>query len=403
MQEIQKICVITNGCPENRNDGAGIEMFFKENNYQLTDNFKNADLILFNACALTNVSERLSIRVIKRIQKKKKNNAQLIVFGCLPKINKGVLDGVYQGVTFGSDETKYLEKVYKKPGHPANFQSSYLIPFLGISFIDKLRVHYESLFSLFTLKEFLLKYPDTFNPNTFCIKIASGCMYNCAYCAAKLSRGKIRSRSLKQIIKEFKKGLAEGCRDFALIGTEIGFYGWELNLNLIILLNKLIEFNGNYQIKLRNFHPGFLIDMLPKLKSILKTGKISFISSSFQSGSNKILKSMGRGYNIEDFKYAINDINSQFPKIEVCTQVMAGFPGETEEDFKASLKVLDELNFDYVEPFLFQCRPGTPAEKMKGHISKKNAKRRFRQLIFKSITVEKRSKKNRKFTADLLW
>ena len=69
----------------------------------------------------------------------------------------------------------------------------------------------------------------------------------------------------------------------------------------------------------------------------------------------------------------------------------------------ASLKVLDELNFDYVEHFLFQCRPGTPAEKMKGHISKKNAKRRFRQLIFKSITVEKRSKKNRKFTADLLW
>ena len=115
------------------------------------------------------------------------------------------------------------------------------------------------------------------------------------------------------MVRVFEQGLKKGYKDFALIGTEVGAYGKDLGTDLVALLKELINKKGEYKVKLRNVQPRYLIEMLPELRKIFQTGKISFLSCALESGNNRILRLMNRGYKIEDFKAAIRTLNKEFP------------------------------------------------------------------------------------------
>ena len=171
-----------------------------------------------------------------------------------------------------------------------------------------------------------------------------------------------------------------------LEGNKVAESGWNLK--------ELIKKEGEYNIKLRNINPKFLIEMMPELQEIFKSGKVSYILTGVQSGNNRILKLMNRDYKIEDFKDTIITINRDFPEIKLRTQVIVGFPSETEEEYQDTVQLLEQLNFDVVEVFMFNPRSKTKAAKMKNQVPQKVIRRRYVKLYIKTMFDRLDRKKN---------
>jgi len=389
----KRVCVITNGCPENRIDCARIQTFLSDNSHIPTDNYRDADVIVFNACGLTEISQEDSIKIIRFIQANKQPSAELVVCGCLPKINMPRLRQVHQGLTFEHNLERLTEIVETKTS-PKDTYANYLAPRTDITSIQRRRIpNLRKVASLMSIKERLTtpyysrleQTVNVFRPGSFCIKVSTGCLNACSYCAVRISRGRLKSKPIDRVLSEFEQGLAMGYTEFALLGTDVGAYGRDQGVTLIDLLREMVEIPGDYTIRLRNIQPKFLIEMMPEFQEILASGKIPYFSSAAQSGSNRILGLMRRGYRIEDYKRVILTLKSQFPGLQIRTQIMVGFPGETEDEFQDTLSLLDEVNFDFVEVYTFQPRPGTEAARMKDQIPVKVARRRYHKAYMKSL------------------
>lgn len=392
------IYIITNGCPENRIDSARITEFFRQNGWTIKDNLQEADVIVFNACGLTGEAEDISVRIINDIKARKKPSAELIVCGCLPKINNSRLREVYQGVTFGSDEWERLDELFPAERRAKDLEANYLIPRFQL---DKNEAacparngkrgpivglaRWLKRHTLDSIQQRLAAAVNVYGPNSYSIKISTGCLNACSFCAVKLSRGHVRSKSIDSIVREFEEGLEKNYREFALIGSDLGSFGRDRGTDLVCLLRELLKREGDYSIRIRNIQPRNLIEMMPELREILETGKISYLSSAAESGNNRILRLMNRGYRSEQFKEAIRILNREFPSMQLSTQLMVGFPTETEDEFQDTCRLLDELKFDYVEVYIFQPRPGTRAAEMDGQIDPRISERRCHKLLIKSV------------------
>ena len=397
----KKICLITNGCPENRIDSARMQEFFKGNNWTVVKDYRDADLIIFNACGLNQDVEESGKRIINRIKASKKPSAELIVSGCLPKINKSSLQEVYHGSIIGLDEIERISDNYKMSTNPKKVRANYLIPRTQLRLPYKLRGLHFNVKKILTIpyREFLARTINVYNPRTFCIKISTGCLGSCSYCAVRFSRGRIVSKSIDQIINEFEDGLSKGFKEFALIGTDTGSYGRDQDTNLDDLLREMIRRKGEYEIKIRNIQPRFLIEMMPGLLEVFQSGKIKYLSSGVQSGNNRILELMKRGYKIEDFIKAIHTLNREHPEILIRTQIMVAFPSETEKEFQDSIRLLNQVRIDYLEVFIFSPRPNTDAAFMRDQISPEVARMRYRKLYFKALTLPIYSAINRRISS----
>jgi threonylcarbamoyladenosine tRNA methylthiotransferase CDKAL1 len=414
-KRIKKVCVITNGCPENRIDCSRMQKFLGDNGCTITADIKNADIVVFNSCGLTHATQEFSVKIIKHIQALKKPSAELVVCGCLPRINMPRLKEVHQGFTF-QHEIEQLKEVIETQTNPQDSCANHLSPRAHVPIVRRWRIpDLKKIFSLMSIKEKLTEsYYDrldreinVFRSHSFCIKVSTGCLNTCAYCAVRISRGELKSKPVDRIIEEFEEGLAKGYKEFALLGTDVGAYGRDLpaepsndslssiagysgqagqGKTLVDLLRELTKKEGDYTIRIRNIQPRFLLEMLPELREILRSGKISYLSSAAQSGNNRILGLMRRGYKIEDYKEAILSLKREFPKLQIRTQIMVGFPSETEEEFEDSLRLLDEIDYDFVEVYQFQPRPNTEAAAMKDQVPAKISRRRFHKAYMKAIS-----------------
>ena len=187
------------------------------------------------------------------------------------------------------------------------------------------------------------------------------------------------------IIKEFKQGLDKGYRDFALVGTDIGDYGKDLGIDLLDLLEKLVTHKEQFTLRLRNVNPRWLIPSASHFCELLKFGKIKYILTPVESGSNRILSIMNRGYNIEDYVEAVRKIRFTYPPISIKTQLMVGFPGETDDDFRRSIQLLGTFLFDYLEVYAYTKRPGTKAAHLPEEVDDKIITNRLRKLMYRSF------------------
>jgi threonylcarbamoyladenosine tRNA methylthiotransferase CDKAL1 len=331
-----------------------------------------ADLTVFYSCALTDAVVNDSLNTIKELQKKAKPDSQVIAWGCLPKIEPEPLKKIYQGPTFTESDIYRFDEIihavtpvdeitanevcprYQEPGR----EKVYTLP---------LRLHTLPLRLLDWFHDTLCKKENlysTMDTSVFYIKTSTGCLGHCTYCSVRLSRGTIKSKPIDKIIGEFKEGLGRGYKNFALMGTDVGSFGRDLGYTLVDLLREIVKEKGDYRIGIRNLNPYFLNQMLDDLEPIFATGKIWLALIPTQSGSNRILKLMGRPYTVETLKETIRRLKRVCPDLKVRTQVMVGFPTETKQDFAESMQLLDEVKFDYVEVYRYSPRPGTPAAKM---------------------------------------
>lgn len=390
---VKTACVLTNGCPENRIDTAGMQEFLKSKGWSITNKVSDADLVLFNACGLTVENAESSIRLIKHL-KSQKNGSRFIVCGCLPRINPESIRSVHNDVMFGSDNMNALAALIDAEESPGCDLANFLLPSYNITpglgwIIKHVKANLNLYFVLSKLLERKYKeYYDMINivsPNTHYIKVSTGCVSSCSYCAVKISRGTLRSKPIEKVVAEFKAGLEQGYKKFALIGTDVGCYGRDQKTNLVQLLDELVALPGNFEIRIRNFHPRFLIEMLPDVVKVCRSGKVGFLGLAAQSGNNRILQLMRRGYSIEEYKHAFNALRKEFPHIKVRTQLMVGFPGETEREFEDTLQLIDEVDFDFIELFMFSTRLGTRANSLPGALPREVIQKRYYRILRKTL------------------
>jgi tRNA A37 methylthiotransferase MiaB len=205
----------------------------------------------------------------------------------------------------------------------------------------------------------------------------------------------------EKIVETFRKGLAEGHKRFILTADDTGAYGQDIGTDLPSLLEQILAIDGDYKLNIYHLEPNWLIKYFDFFKKVFSSGKIDVIFAPIQSGSDTILKAMRRPYKVDDYLHCIRELRKELPSLKIWNQFIVGFPGETEEDFNGSLRVLDEVSFNVVQAFEYSDRPGTSATKMDGHISPEVMKKRMKKInrkIFVKVNLKKMkpfgSKKN---------
>ena len=383
----RKACVLHNGCPENRIDCARTSKYLQKNGWLIVGDPKTADLILFNACALTTGQTERSMKMIRKLQREKREGSQFLVWGCLPKIDLETLRQTYDGPTFGERELATLDQIV---GASISIDCITANHLLSPCAENGKRQTVLDLWKQPVLKwkKYLSEGANIYrkdDSSVFYIKISTGCLGNCSYCAIRKSRGKVRSKDLAEIMEEFKEGLERGNKWVSLLGTDLGPQGMDKGYTLVDLLRHMIEEKGDYKIGLRNVNPCFISRMLGELEPILTSNKVWYLGIAAESGSDRILNLMKRGYTAKEFKQSINTLRKVSPKLRIRTQMMVGFPSETDEDFKQSMRLIDEVGFDFVEVYAYSARPGTPAAELKGQLPKEVIEDRYRQMLKKVI------------------
>ena len=403
----KSVCVITNGCTEGRMDSALVERFFQErSDFQPCTDCMKADLIVFLGCCATQDKENLSRQIIESLRLKKRSDAHILVVGCISKLQpelqskdsqfKDLVDQIngmsnFEGrqdfaVNLPHSEFWQIGKDVFGPSIATNIIREYChrdygnlllrtFPKLDAN-ITRLIVKYRRLID----KEILPAHSKT-----YCIKVSTGCMGNCSYCSIKLARGRIKSKRLYAVVREFEWGLNQGYDDFTLLGTDIGDYGKDLGTDLLDLLERLVAHEEKFILRLRNVNPRWLIPSVSHFCELLKTGKIRYILSPVESGSNRILERMNRGYRVEDYVEAIRKIRKAWPRIFIKNQIMVGFPGETNADFNKTEELLKLGLFDYTDVCAFTKRPKTKAWNLPDQVLDKIIAKRYRRLRFKSF------------------
>ena len=389
--------VACNGCPESRIDSARVRKHLEANGWRIADRYEYADLILFQSCGLTQQKATVSLNIIKEIQRKRKKGSKLVVWGCLPKIDPETLARVYQDLTFTEADLSQLDKLIGSAHSIDKTDANHLLPKwpLEESIGKGVLIRYEGSRFARAIMSLALKYESLIDseinicrqndPSFFYIKIATGCLSNCAYCGVRKSRGIVKSRPVETVVEEFREGLRKGFNNFSLMGTDLGAYGKDLDCTLVDLLKEILEIEGDFKIGLRNINPSHLKSMLTELRPVLESNKVWYLECPAESGSNRILRLMNRRYTIEEYRKCIREIRNACPKIVIRTQLMVGFPTETEQDFAETVRLLDEGLFDVAEVYKYSARPGTAAAGMVPQVSEQTKKQRYLKLYRKAL------------------
>ncbi len=394
---MKKIYVATNGCEEGQLKSMNVLRFFKVNGFTVSENLAETDFIVFFACGLTEAKERNSISIIKRMQKQKSHSTKLIVWGCLPKINPQKLKKIYSGPIVGPKDLDFFNTILEKRVisiHDVN-ANSIISPITAEETISGPAIVNPINGFLWKIKRnvdrFRLPHRKwLFDSASYFIRAAEGCTGNCTYCSEKAAWGKIKSRSIGDITTEFKIGLEKGYKRFFLVAGDLGSYGADLNTNIVELLNEILTTGGDhdYSLIINQINPSDLGKFLPELEMIFASGKIEALGCQVESGSNRILKMMGRHYSAESWRASMLKINKNFPLIRLSTHIMIGFPTETKEDFKETLKLLDlPLFIDWLGFFIFSPRPTVYASRFKGQIPCEIKQLRFNALTRKYLLM----------------
>lgn len=342
------------GCSLNKGDTEKISALLKDAGYRLEGQADKVDFIVVNTCAVKAPTENKMLKRIRELGRiANKNSSQLIVCGCLPLISPNkILEAYDRAVLLGVDLGE-------------------IAGFFGISF-PKSELEIENI---------------RVNPAISIIPIARGCIGACAYCCVKQARGELKSYSIEEINRAFIKALA-GTKEVWLTANDTGCYGLDLKTDLSELLAVLLENKGEYRIRIGMMNPANAKKFFPKLLKAMENERVyKFLHLPVQSGSDSVLRLMERDYSVKEFEWLIEKTRYKFPDATIATDIIAGFPGETERDFKKSLELIERVRPDIVNVSRFGLRPNTSAELLKERIHGRIAKQRTRILSMKAREI----------------
>jgi MiaB-like tRNA modifying enzyme len=231
------------------------------------------------------------------------------------------------------------------------------------------------------------------NPVIGIVPVSYGCLGSCAYCCVVFARGHLRSYTVQEIVERVKKDLTLGVREFWITSQDIGCYGRDRDTNLAELLKAICDVEGDFRIRIGMMTPNMVVDILDDLIQAFKNEKIfKFIHLPVQSGDDQILGRMRRFYSVDDFRRIVNAFRASFPEITLATDVIGGFPGESEEAFEKTLQLIEDVKPDIVNVSKFFARPKTAAARMHGDfVSFQEIKRRsgIAAKLAKKVALER--------------
>jgi len=356
------------GCSANVADYEIASGLLKKAGFEFTDCPKDSDLNIIFTCT---VKVPTIQRMVFRIKELTKSSKPLIIAGCLPKANK-----------------KLVEKI--------NSEACLLAPDQVEKIVDVARAALEikKLAFLGDLKKPKLDLPRCRkNPIIGITQIGRGCLSNCSFCTEPY-KGKLFSYPSDSIIKDVRKALEKGCKEIWLTSLDDGCYGFDLGTNLAELLNKISGLNEKFFVRVGMANPSHIKKILDELIQAYQNKKIfKFLHLPVQSGSNRILELMKRGYMIKDFLEIVKKFREKIPELTLATDIIIGFPSETEEDFRKTIELIDKIKPDVVNLSKFGAMPRTEAAKMR-QLDVKNISERsiFLANLIKEITLEKNKK-----------
>jgi len=359
------------GCSSNTADGEVLAGCLAEAGFQTTTSESKADLIVYNTCAVKGPTENRIINEIKNAPEGKK----IVVAGCLPKISFERLQR----------ETRF---------------DGVVGPAVGENIVDVVTrvLAGEKVVSLEDLDKPLLSLPrQSSNPFVGIIPINYGCLGSCSYCCVVQARGHLRSYGIKEIVERVQKDYAKGVKEFWLTSQDTASYGRDLKTDLAELLFALDQINGNFQIRVGMMTPNLVMEIQDRLISALDSKKIfKFLHLPVQSGDDTVLQLMRRFYTTTDFKTIVKEFKASQPYLTLATDVIVGFPGESEEAFQNTLKLLKQLKPDVVNVSKFFARPKTAAWKMKDRLVDKGEIKR-RSTIISEVSKQFSAGQNRRW------
>ena len=357
----------TFGCQMNARDSEKLLGILKDIGYVESDDEESADFVIYNTCT---VRENANLRVYGRLgqlKKVKRNNHEMIIAmcGCMmqePEVVEKIKSSYkFVDVVFGTFNIfKLAELLYNR------FTSDEQI----IDIWDSTKEVVEELPTS-------RKYPFKSGVN-----IMFGCNNFCTYCIVPYVRGREKSREPKEIVREIERLVADGVKEVMLLGQNVNSYGKTLedNVTFAELLSEIAKVDGLERIRFMTPHPKDLSDEL--IEVIRDNPKVcNHIHLPLQSGSSRLLKIMNRQYTKEHYLELVDKIRKTIPDISITTDIIVGFPGETEEDFEDTLDVVRKAKYDSAYTFIYSKRTGTPAAKMDGQVPEDVVKERFNRLL----------------------
>ncbi len=349
------------GCTANKSDASLILGLLKQGNHEIVNEIDFADVLIIITCTVIGTTEQ---RMLSRLREFKKTGKKVVVAGCMASIQSDLIKSILPDATL-------LPSQY----------SNFILDVIGN-------------------KEFQFPSkgkkvgPKYFDGISAPISISEGCMFACSYCITSPARGELTSFSVDDIINDVRYALNQNCKEIQLTAQDTASYGLDIGSNLGDLLTNACRVNGNYRIRIGMMNP-YTVQL--NLKSIIdgfKDSKIyKFLHLPVQSGDNDILSLMGRKYTVDDFIRIVSEFKDKYPNLTLSTDIIVGFPNETNEQFNRSLDLLKIIKPDIVNVTRYSARPLTKAKGMKGRVSTKVAKERSKSLteLCNKISINKNS------------
>lgn len=372
---MQKVYLETNGCAVLRHETYKIAKYIRENSYEEVDNPSEADYIIITGCGVIKTNEDYILGLIKRLYEEHKDHAKIIVAGCIPTISNKLISEISSDIIqINNDKMEEFDNYFYKD-KKLNDINYNINPYRHHSSGDpQLTVSQEELDDL----EFVKKIDEITNssnleeqfrystrgrhlwrePDLFEIRVAYGCSSNCSYCITRKAIGNFKSVPEDIILSQAKEANKMGYNRIMLMGDEIG--AWNYNgKNITDLVADILTINPNFRIGIRYVHPDIIVKYYDKFIPYFENGSIYYFCAAFQSGSSKILKLMNRNPNIEPFIKCMEDMAQKDYPVFRHTQIIVGFPYETDEDFFETIIALQRSSFDHVTISSYSKREGT--------------------------------------------
>lgn len=345
------------GCTANKSDASLIKGILKENRHEIVENIDEADFIVLLTCTVIDTTEQ---RMLSRLRVFKKTGKKVIVAGCMASIQNDLIRSILPGAKLLPPQYSYHILDVLEDKEP--------------SFVDKNK----TLFSKY--------YEDVTAP----VSIAEGCMLSCSYCITSLARGKLKSYPIDEITQDVCSAIRQGCKEIQLTAQDTSSYGLDCGHNLGELLINLSKIKGEYRVRVGMMNPYTALKNIDSIIKGFEDSKIyKFLHLPVQSGDNDILKKMNRKYTVDDFLKILKKFRENYPDITVSTDMIVGFPTETDEQFQHTIDLLKTVKPDITNITRYSARPHTKAKTMEGRIRTEVVKKRSKILTELCSTISK--------------
>ena len=352
----ESIWLKTFGCSHNVSDSEYMQGLLGAYGYQFVDEYdrESADIWVINSCTVKDPSQSAFTNIIKRA---KELHIPIVVCGCVPQADRKLkdLDGISM---VGIQQIDRVVEVVEQTllGNTVRLLAKGSLPSLDLPKIRK-------------------------NPMIEIVPLSTGCLGACTYCKTKHARGALGSYTIEAIVNRIKKVISEGVTEVWLSSEDTGAYGRDINTSLSNLLDAILPIlPHDVMLRIGMTNPPFILDQLPAVAKALNHPNVfTFLHIPVQSGSDKVLLDMNREYTVGEFRRVADYLLEHVPGMTIATDIICGFPGETEEEFEDTLKLVKDYEFPVLNISQFYPRPGTPAAKMK-RIETKIVKGRSRKL-----------------------